>query len=164
MAKSSYVITRNCKLPSVMVDNTNPRNPNQISWKTFRKGDIINGELKHANNKPAFVLCEGIVVPLYCIKAVVTKEITSDATGEEKSMEQTKKVIVEATTKVRYLDYAIGGALLGCGAVYFAQKKNWIKEPKKENYLYGAVAGALAGAYIIYRAKNTNKIKITKPE
>jgi len=164
MAKATYVIVRKCKLPSVMVDNTNPHNPNQISWKTFQKGDIINGELKHANNKPAFVLSNGIVVPLYCVKAVVTKEIVSSATGEEKAMEQNKKVIVETTAKVRYLDYAIVGALAGCGVVYFAQKKAWIKVPNKENYLYGAIAGALAGVYIIYRTRNTSKIKITKPE
>jgi len=158
MAKATYVIVRNCKLPSVAIDNRNPHKPNQVSFKTFRKGDIINGEMKHQNNQPAFILSEGIVVPLYCVKAVVTKEIMSEATGEEKVKAIEKKVAIETVGKVKYLDYAIVGAVVGCGAVYLAHKKDWIKNHDKQHYAYGAIAGALLGAYIVYRTKSIRKI------
>ena len=158
MAKATYVIIRNCKLPSVVVDNRHPHKPNQVSFRTFRKGDIINGELKHQNNQPAFILSEGIVVPLYCVKAIVTKEIMSEATGEEKAKAVEKKVAVETVKKVKYLDYAIIGAVVGVGAVYLAHKKDWIKTHDNKHYAYGAIAGALLGAYIVYRTKSIRTI------
>jgi len=164
MTKQSFVIVRDCKLPSVNVNNTNPHRPNQISWRKYRKGMIIHGEIKHENNKPAFIMSEGIVVPLYCAKAIITKEIVSSATGQEVADAKNKEVIKEATTKVRYLDSAIVGAVVGCAIVWFANKKQWIKVPQKEHYLYGALGGALLGAYIIYRTNNTKKVKIIRPE
>ena len=69
--KKTYMVTHEFKSPYV-VGSGNPRNPIETRYKRFKKGELISGELKHNNNKPAFVLYNGVVVvPLSVIKAVV---------------------------------------------------------------------------------------------
>lgn len=165
MALSTYVLTQNYRAPFVRITN-NPRMPQQICYKNFKAGDMIKGELKHANNKPAFVLVQGtLVFPLSVIKAVVTKEVISDASGETKKEEAKGPVSniipVAKTPKIKYLDAAIIGGLIGLGAVYFAEKKGYLQVVDKKNKIYGAAIGALAGFYLIYR-KTQNKI--SKPQ
>ena len=165
MAKATYLVTADFKTPYV-TSTPDPRNPTKINWKVFRKGDLLSGELKHSNNKPAFVLYNGVaVIPLSVIKAVVTKEIVSNAGGPENTAplgsETTKKIVEVKSPKVRYADAAIFGALVGMAGVFLANKKGWIKVPDNMNYAYGAGIGAAAGAYIIYRNSNKPKLKTT---
>ena len=83
MAKESFVVTKDFKTPFVQVTGM-PHKPQALKFKTFRKGEIINGELKHVNNKPAFIMVGGqLVVPIEAVQRVVTKEVTSNAEGEE---------------------------------------------------------------------------------
>lgn len=153
MAKESYILTQDFKSPYVRATG-NGRNPQMINAKQFRKGEIIVGEMKHANNKPAFVLVNGaLVVPLQVLKKVVTQDVTSAADGS--APKETKAPITLASTapKIKYIDAIVGGIILGVGGVYLAEKQGWIKEPDNKNKIYGAIIGALAGVYIVYRYK-----------
>ncbi len=157
------MVTQDFKTPYV-VSTPDPRRPTEIKYKYFKKGELVAGELKHANNKPAFVLFNGVcVIPLSVIKAVVTKEIVSSATGPNDTtplgMESTKKLVKIENPKTRYIDAMLVGALIGAGGVYLANKKAWIAVPDKMHYAYGAGAGALLAAYFIYRQNNKPKIK-----
>lgn len=162
MAVKSYIVTQDFKTPYV-VNTGQPHRPTEIKAKCFKRGQIINGEMKHANNQPAFVLVKGtLVVPLSVVKEVIAKDINSGADGVNVSNMNTsasKTIVVDKNPKMKYFDAAIIGALLGVGAVYLAQKKAWIKIPDKKNFLYGAGIGALAGFYIMYRQKNKVKVK-----
>jgi hypothetical protein len=166
MAKATYIVTKDFKTPYI-TSSHDPRNPIKTNWKAFRKGDLIAGELKHANNKPAFVLYNGVaVIPLSVIKAVVTKEILSttpmssvEGNTELPGHETTKKVVEVKNKKVTYMDAMLVGAVVGLGAIFLANKKMWIKVPNNINYAYGAGAGAFLAAYIIYRKNNKPKIK-----
>lgn len=159
------MITHEFKSPYVVASG-NPRNPTETRYKRFKKGELISGELKHNNNKPAFVLYNGVVVvPLSVIRAVVTKEILSSASGEEvnkipNGQETTKNFIINKNPKTRYMDAAIAGAIFGLVAVFVANKKGWIKVPMNINYGYGVGAGALLAVYLIYRSNNKPKSKI----
>ena len=122
---------------------------------------MISGEMIYDNNKPNFVLYNGsCVVPLSVIKAVVTKEIISNATGKGNvPFETTKNIVKVENPKVKYMDAMLFGAVVGVGVVYLANKQNWIAEQDNKNYAYGAGAGALLFAYFVYRKNNKPKIK-----
>jgi|LakMenEpi03Aug12_release.lakeMendotaPanAssembly.Ray.scaffolds.fasta_scaffold03477_13 hypothetical protein len=154
MAQKTYQVIKNFKTPFVVATGVAHR-PQQIKFKSFKKGDMVKGELKHANNKPAFVLVGGaLVMPLDSIKEVVTKDIVSNATGDEKKTTEAKTTIKVATSKLTIMDSALVGALLGVVAVHIANKKNWIVVPEKINFLYGGLAGAFLGGYLVYRSRN----------
>lgn len=162
MALRSYIVTQNFKSPIVRVTGI-PHKPQEIRFKQFRKGDIIKGELKHANNQPAFLLVGGAaVVPLSVVKELVTKEIVSDATGES-SEKKSVKIVPNEGPRMKYLDALIIGGALGAGAAYFAEKQGWIAQPDKKNKIYGALIGAGIGLYMVYRFK-LNKPKTNKTE
>lgn len=153
MALRSYVITQTYKAPVVRVTGL-PHKPQQITFKTFRKGEIIKGEMKHANNKPAFVLVDGImVVPLEVLREVVTKEITTGVDATQVKTDSTQKVMT-GTYSIRYADAIIIGSILGIGGAYLAEKQGWIAQPDKKNKLYGALIGAGLGLYLVYRSKS----------
>jgi hypothetical protein len=138
-------------------------NPQSIKFKKFNKGQIVRGELKHANNKPAFLLVNGVcVVPLDIVKELVTKEVVSNATGGS-ATPKIKKVKVPTNPKVRYADAMILGAIVGVVGVYVAEKQGWIAEPDRKYKLYGALAGAALAAYVVYRTNNAKpKVQIIK--
>ncbi len=162
MALESYVLTQQLKTPYVRVTGM-PHKPTELLFKTFKKGEIINGELKHANNKPAFVLVEGkLVIPLAVVKKVVTKEIVSGADGAEKTespKEKPTNILTSSNPKVKYLDALIIGTLVGVGGVYFAEKQGWLNAEEKKNKIYGGVVGALMGIYLVYRFKTNQPVK-----
>tara|TARA_R110001632_G_scaffold142994_1_gene258942 strand:- start:4958 stop:5485 length:528 start_codon:yes stop_codon:yes gene_type:complete len=171
MALKSYIMTRDFKSPVVRATG-DPRSPQSISMKRFKKGEIVNGELKHANNKPAFLLVKGVcVVPLDVIKEVVTKDIMSNASGGEPGASKEISFTPQKETpktqnsnpKVKYIDAMLIGGIIGAVGVYAAEKQGWIEagEGHKQKMIGGAV-GALAGAYIIYRTKTEKPVKITK--
>jgi len=163
MKKETYLITSNFKTPYVR-STGNPRNPTEIKFKMFKKGDLVSGELKQANGRPAFILYNGVcVIPLSVAKAVVTKEIlSSGAEGNTTPLgrETTKKVITKENPKIKYMDGILVGALIGLGAVYLANKKSWIKVPNNMNFAYGAGIGSALAAYFIYRKNNKPKPQV----
>lgn len=154
MALKSYIVTQDFKSPYVRVTGL-PQKPQEIRFKQFKKGEIVNGELKHSNNQPAFVLVKGtLVLPLSVIKELVTKEVSHSAEGSAEKPKEEKKMITIQPSKVKYVDAMIVGALAGFGLVFLAEKQGWIVSVDKKNKIYGAVGGALAGLYLTYRYKN----------
>jgi hypothetical protein len=160
MALKSYQLTQNFRSPYVVATGL-PHKPQQIKFKTFRKGDVVKGELKHANNEPAFVLVAGtLVIPVSMVKEVVTKDIdtsnfddkkSSDSSSEKKTDE---KIVIKKTPNIKYIDALLIGAVVGFAGVYLAEKQNWITSIDNKNRIYGAIGGAALGAYIVYRIKN----------
>lgn len=167
MAQKSYIITHDFKAPYVQITGI-PHKPQAIKMKKFRKGEIIKGELKHANNKPAFILVNGAcVVPLDVVKELVTKAVVSGADGSKSTEEKPKTKVISVPTnpKVRYADAIIIGAIIGAVGAYLVEKQGWIGEPDRKNKLYGAAIGALGAAYIVYRTNNAKpKVQIVKSE
>lgn len=163
MAQKSYIFTRDYKSPMV-VGTGLAHNPTAIKFKKFQKGQIARGELKHANNKPAFLLVNGVcVVPLDIVKELVTKEVVSNAVGTASDEPKVKKVKVPTNPKVKYGDAVILGAIVGVIGVYIAEKQGWIAEPDRKYKLYGALAGAALAAYVVYRANNAKpKVQIVR--
>ena len=139
MAQKSYIVTHDFKAPYVQITGI-PHAPQAIKMKKFRKGEIIRGELKHANNKPAFILVNGAcVVPLDVVKELVTKAVVSNADGNTSKVDSTPKtkvVTVPTNPKVRYADAIILGAIIGAIGAYLVEKQGWIGEPDKKNKLY----------------------------
>jgi hypothetical protein len=160
MALKSYIFTTDYKSPYVTATGL-PHNPQAIRFRKFKKGEIANGELKHANNKPAFILVSGVcVVPLTVVKELVTKAVVEhdDSKQSTSSADGSQKKVAAPTKKsggVKYIDAMIIGGIVGVGAVFLAEKQGWIKEPDKKYKLYGAAIGAAAGMYLVYRGKNT---------
>jgi hypothetical protein len=170
MALKSYLITHDVKSPYIVATGL-PHNPQEVRLKLFRKGQVVKGELKHANNKPAFLLVNGVcVIGLDVVKELVTKEITSNASGKNSSAAKVIDNTVglskdNSNPKVRYIDAMIVGGLLGAAGVFLAEKQGWIAEPDKKYKLYGAIGGAIIGYYFMYRKKTQKpKFKLTKTD
>ena len=165
MALKSYVLKQDMKVPYV-VNTGHAARPTQVKFKRFRKGEIITGEMKHANNAPAFILVQGVLpVPVWAVKELISKEIVSHADGTESLQDKTisaPPTNVDKYPKIKVTDAVILGAILGALGVYIAEKKGLIKEPEKKNKLYGAVGGAAIFGYIAFRMKKktTKKLKI----
>jgi len=151
MALKSYIVIADIKTPYVQGTGV-PHRPQEVRFKLIRKGEIIKGELKHANNKPAFVLVNGtLVVPLSAVKELVTKDITSNADGTP--TDDKKPMKLPSINKIKYIDALIVGALLGVGGAYLSEKQGWLGEPDKKNKLYGALIGGAVALYGLYRYK-----------
>jgi uncharacterized membrane protein YeaQ/YmgE (transglycosylase-associated protein family) len=182
MALKSYVLNQDFATPYVIATGM-AHNPQQIKVKKFKKGDIVKGELKHANNQPAFVLVQGtLVLPLEVIKELVTKAIIDNDTPpipiEDLDMisKNSDDVVVSnkkksammplksSNPKVNYIDSMIIGGIAGLGAMYLVKRQNWIEEFNNKYYLYAGLVGASLGAYIVYRVRSskTEKMQITK--
>jgi hypothetical protein len=151
MALKSYIVIADIKTPYVQGTGV-PHRPQEVRFKLIRKGEIIKGELKHANNKPAFVLVNGtLVIPLSAVKELVTKDITSNADGTP--TDDKKPMKLPSVNKIKYIDALIVGALLGVGGAYLSEKQGWLGEPDKKNKLYGALIGGAVALYGLYRYK-----------
>ena len=168
MALKSYIVIADIKTPYVQGTGV-PHRPQEVRFKLIRKGEIIKGELKHANNKPAFILVgEGCIVPLDVVRELTTKAVGGTIPTNTSSFDgvpKTKKVSLPTNPKVRYADAMVIGAILGAVGVYVAEKQGLIGEPDKKYKLYGAIGGALLGAYIVYRTSNAKpKVKIVNQQ
>jgi hypothetical protein len=174
MALKSYILTQDFKSPIVRVTGI-PHRPQEIRFKLFKKGDLVKGELKHANNQPAFVLVDGVLVlPVNVVREVVSKDVMSSAdatitnkeeTGEKAPTETKKTEVIITKPKLGYIDGIVIGAVVGVIGAYVAEKQGWIAQPDKKNKIYGAAIGAAAGIYLIYRAnlpKQTTVKKVVK--
>jgi hypothetical protein len=161
--KKTYIISNTVKVPFV-VNSGQAHRPPQIKFRTFKKGEMVQGELKHSNNKPSFILVGKMgVIPLECVQEVNSTPIavptTSNASGDtavETADEKNKEVIIE-NPKIRYADAFLIGALVGFLGVHFAQKKGYIPDEDKKYKLYGALGVGLLGAYLVYRSQSSKK-------
>jgi len=162
--KKTYVITKDVKVPLV-VNSGQAHRPAQIRYKVYRRGEQVQGELKHSDNKPAFVLVGQMgVLPLNCVQEVTSVPVTSNADGATDKKEE-KQVEVKKDTKVQYGDAMIIGALVGFVGVFMAQKYGYLDQENKKFRLYGALGGGLLGVYLVYRNKATKKtVKVSKSE
>lgn len=170
MAQKTYIFTHDCKAPYVEITGK-PHMPQEIKFLKFRKGDQVRGELKHANNKPAFILGpKNAIIPIDCVKELVTKAVVG---GDKATMssfngnddQQNKKITVQSNPKVRYIDAMLVGGAVGLIGVVIAEKQSWIAEPDNKYKWYGALAGAVAAAYIVYRTSNSKpKVQIVNKD
>jgi hypothetical protein len=162
--RKTYIITKDVKVP-IVVNSGQAHRPAQVRYKIYRKGEMVQGELKHSDNKPAFVLIPPMgVLPLNCVQEVTSVPVTSNADGSGEKKED-KKVEVKKASKVQYGDAMIIGALVGFIGVFMAQKYGYLDQENKKFRLYGALGGGLLGVYWVYRNKNTQKkVKISKSE
>ncbi len=163
MAIESFIVTKECKAPIVRATGI-PHRPQSIEFKRFKSGDIVKGELKHANNKPAFVLVGGsLVVPIDCVRKVVSQDV-SGADGNKSDEKPIKEKIVPMIQKVQYIDAIVIGAVLGVAGAYLAEKQGWVVSEDNKIKMYGALIGVGAALYITYRLKSSQKAKITVKE
>lgn len=162
--KKTYVITKDVKVP-IVVNSGQAHRPAQVRYKIYRKGEMVQGELKHSDNKPAFVLVGQMgVLPLNCVQEVTSVPVTSNADGATDKKDE-KQVEVKKDSKVQYGDAMIIGALVGFVGVFMAQKYGYLDQENKKFRLYGALGGGLLGVYWVYRNKNTRKtVKVSKSE
>lgn len=168
MALKRYILKTDYAAPYMRVTG-DPRKPGKLCAVRYKRGDVVIGELKHANDKPAFVLVikEGVQLPFPLThvsevteKAVDESDIPATSSADGKPDDKSKAVsgLISNNPKVQYMDSAILGGLLGLGAVWLAEKRGWIQpQPDKKNKLIGIAIGVAAGLYIMYRVKNGKK-------
>jgi hypothetical protein len=168
MGKRTYVFKNDFAAPYAVATGI-PHKPTALKLRKFKKGDMINGEMKHSNDRPALVLVDGVLpIPLHVIKEVLTKEIVQGANGEASIQdsaglpEPPKKtaIVIKKDKKLRLIDMAIVGAVVGFAGVYFAEKKLWIATPNLKYKIAGAVGGAMLFAYVAYRIQNMPKVEV----
>lgn len=163
MAIKSYILDKDFSAPYVVATGL-PHDPQKIKIKKFKRGQIVKGEMKHANNQPAFILVNGVLVlPIGVVKELVTKAIVdndlppvpveTETQNASEVLLTKKKTEVPKNPKVRYIDTMVIGGLIGLGGVYIAGRQGWIAEMDKKYYLYAFGLGAIAGAYFVYRTK-----------
>lgn len=169
MAK--YIVIKTFKSPVVYSGGSHPKLQAQVKYMTFKKGSVLDGTLKtKANGEPDYIIHKGcVVVPIAAVKELITKAIvTSNADGATPSeTPKQKSIIPESKSKVRYIDSAIIGGLVGLSAVWFAEKKGWLVEPAEskiphQNKLAGVLIGSLLGAYFTFRKNIQTGIKVVK--
>jgi hypothetical protein len=153
MALKSYIMTKTTRAPYVQVTGQ-AHNPQAIRMKILREGQIVKGEMKHANNKPAFVLvAQCLVVPLDAVREVITKDVTSSNASGETTTDKPKAIKLPSVNKLKYIDAVVIGSLVGVGSAFLIEKQGWLAPPDKKNKVYGAIIGAAAALYILYRYK-----------
>jgi len=167
MAQKTYIFTHDCKAPYVEITGK-PHMPQEVKFLKFRRGDQVRGEIKHSNNKPAFILGpKNAIIPLDVVKELVTKAVVGDTPSLAASSFDgpTQPKSVPTNPKVRYIDAMLLGAVVGLVAVVVAEKQGWISEPDSKYKWYGAGLGAVAAGYIVYRTSNAKpKVQIVNKE
>lgn len=165
--KKSYIVTKDVNSPVVTGSQT-AHKPAQVRFRKFRRGQIVQGELKHANNKPSFVLVGAMcVLPIDCVKELTGKDIQSNYTGadmDEKQKEQTKITKI-SNPKIKYLDALLIGSAVGFLGVHLAEKQGYLpmnEELPMKNKLIGAGLTGLLAMYIVYRNQSTQVTTIKK--
>ena len=162
----SYALTQTIKAPYVMSTGGNNRPP-KIVYKTFKQGEIVDGVMKYANGKPAFILVRGIIpIEVTYLKEVTTRDIgVSNATGPTDKPKSDMPLVQHnhPNPKIKYIDSLLIGGVIGALAVHFAEKKGYIAVPDQKHKIYGAIAGGILACYIVYRYQKT-KPPIVEPQ
>lgn len=167
MAK--YLVVKDFKTPVVYSGGAHPKLQSEVKYIGFKKGAIIDGKLKtKANGEPDYVIHKGsVVIPIAAVKELALKEVVSNVSGEDAPLPIEKRIIPESKSKVKYIDSAIIGGLIGLGVVLLAEKKGWLVEQEEakipyQNKLIGIGVGALFGYYYTHRKNVQSGIKIVK--
>lgn len=160
MQAERYILTKNVRTP-VVINTPYPHKPTAIKYKEFREGETIKGVVqKGRDGKPRFIIVKGMyVIPAHAVRLLVTKNIgepNSNASGKDAG-EKLEQYAKGGNPRVKYMDAALVGALVGVTAVFFAQKKGWLTPPSKSNLVYGALGAAGLSMYVIFRIRNRNK-------
>lgn len=154
--EKTFRLTKNVRTPVVMT-TPYPHKPTAIRYKEFREGQTVTGIVQERDGKPAFVVVKRrFVIPIAALQELVTREVdtTSNASGDAKK--ELEKFAKGGNPKVKYLDAALIGAVVGGASIWFAQRRGWINPPDKKNLGYGAMAGAALMMYAIYRIRNSS--------
>jgi hypothetical protein len=160
MAKKTYIVVKDFQSPQVYSTGFSHK-PAQVGMRTFKKGTTITGELKTANGKPSFILVGRMtVVPIECVKEVVARSIEGSSSFDAVPEKKPLKDYMETTpSKVKYMDAAIIGALVGGLGYYALEKKDLVPNDSNKYRLYAAGASAALAIYLVYRYNN-RKVKI----
>lgn len=155
--KKAYIITQDVKVPDVVGGGTAHKQA-QVRFRMFKKNQIIEGELKHANNKPAFVLVGRMLcIPIECVKELQSKDITSSFAGadmdEKKDTPKITTPLTVSNPKVQYLDAILIGGAIGFLGAHYAMKKGYLPDDDKKVRVYAAIGCAILGAYFVYRSQ-----------
>lgn len=159
--EKTYTLISDFKAPCV-INTTGNNRPAQIKYKTFKRGELVNGVMQYNNGRPSFILVKGIIpIEAKYLKEVVAKEIVvSNASGESKPKSSIDSMVSDhPNPKVKYLDALLVGAVVGVIAVHFAEKKGYIEVPDKKYKLYGALGGGLLAMYVVYRVMTKPQVK-----
>jgi len=167
--RGTYIVTKSFSTPEVYNTGSSYKQA-QIGNKRFRKGEIIKGEIKTANGRPAFLLVGRMtIVPLSNIRKLVTQKVTGNSaiSGEKSLKGSTDDTMLSTYTKkstipkIKYLDAVLIGGVLGGVGWFAAEKKGLITSTNPKNKLYAAGVGALLAFYAVYRLQQS-KIKAQK--
>lgn len=169
MAK--YIVIKAFKSPVVFSGGSHPKLRAQVKYAFFKKGQVISGTLKtKENGEPDYIIHKGtLVVPIDAVKELITKEMVSNSDGDVDLIKKQvdNKILGKSTNKVRFIDSAIIGGIIGFSVVWYAEKKGWLKEREDakiphQNKLIGLAIGGLLGAYYTHRQNIKTGIKIVK--
>lgn len=172
---STFVLEKEYNAAKVNI-TTHPTRANSVLMRWFRRGEIIAGEVKHVKNEPAVVITpSGWIFPVSVLKQVVSKGVSSNASGNDDSSDadgdSKKSNLVKdnlktpaRTIKVQYSDAFILGAVIGLGGAYLIERKFPQVQlfQDKKNKFYVAGAFALLGVYAVWRRNENNKNKSKK--
>tara|TARA_R110000764_G_scaffold542_5_gene2062 strand:- start:2951 stop:3463 length:513 start_codon:yes stop_codon:yes gene_type:complete len=164
--RGTYIVTKSFSTPEVYNTGSSYQQA-QIGNKRFRKGEIIKGEIKTANGKPAFLLVGRMtIVPLANIRKLVTQKVTGNSaissSAEGKDSDTIKKYTqASKVPKIKYLDAILIGGVIGGVGFFAAEKQGLITSTNPKHKLYAAGAGALLAFYAVYRIQQS-KVKALK--
>ncbi len=163
MANENFLVVQEFKSPFMTITGQAHR-PHKIEYKTFKRGETINGKIHYRGGKPAFVMVdETLVVPLNVIKRIHAEDISVNHVNSS-SFDASTKVYKVPTDKYKYTDAGLIGAIIGVSAVWFGQKKGmkiYDEAQPRNRYVAmgaGAVIGGLLGMYIAKRFSGDDKI------
>ena len=164
--KKSYIVTKDVNSPVVTGSQT-AHKPAQVRFRKFKRGQIVQGELKHANNKPSFVLVGSMcVIPIECVKELTGKDIQSNYTGADMDEKKEQPKIVKVNNpKIKYLDALLIGSAIGFLGVHFAEKQGYLspnEETPMKNKLIGAGLVGILAMYVVYRNQSTQVTPVKK--
>ena len=169
--QGTYIVTKSFSTPEVYNTGSSYQQA-QIGNKRFTKGQIIRGEIKTSNGRPAFLLVGRMtIVPLGNIKKLVTKSVTGNSaisgeSGERRYSKPPETSLSDYTKKssipkIKYLDAILIGGVVGGVGWFAAEKKGLINTNNPKHKLYAAGAGALIAFYAVYRLQQS-KVKALK--
>lgn len=167
--KKTYIITKDVDVP-VVASGGSAHRQSQVRMRRFRKGQLVQGELKHSNNQPSFILVgRMLVIPVEAVKEIQGKDVTSKFSGTSEVEQATatpKQAVVQTkqSNNVKYMDALLIGAIVGFGVIYFAEKKGWLVSEDSKMKLYGSIGGGLLGMYLVYRNKASKPKVVVKKQ
>ncbi len=156
--KQRFLVVQDFRSPVFMITGM-AHKPHDIRFRPYRKGQTLEGQIIYTNGQPSYIMSENkYIIPLHAVQEIKTvQDVVSNATGDEKK--QLDKALKKPAGNLEYIDWAIAGAIIGFAAVYFAEKKAWLKPDPKHKFI-GMGIGALLFAYGKYRIAPAKQGKV----